>query len=88
MAKVKQLDQQIREELEEQALLIHDRKTMIVNALAYVKQANNPAHDFNKSETLILQGIIKQLTAIRDTDRQSIDIISEKLESWESRNDL
>jgi hypothetical protein len=34
MAKVKQLDQQIREELEEQALLIHDRKTMIVNALA------------------------------------------------------
>jgi hypothetical protein len=49
---------------------------------------HNPAHDFNKTETLILQGIIKQLTAIRDTDQQSIDIISEKLESWESRNDL
>jgi hypothetical protein len=38
-----------------------------------------PEHKYNKTELLILNGILKQLRSLRDTDRQTEDHIDEEL---------
>ena len=83
MGKVKQLEQTIREDLEEDHIRIFDRKTNIVNALAYIKQALNPYHQWNKSERSILNAMVIELTSMRDTDRQSLDILENKIQDMD-----
>lgn len=83
MGKVKQLEQTIREDLEEDHHRIYDRKTHIVNALAYIRQSLNPYYQWNKSEKSILNKIVSDLTSLRDTDRQSVDILEKKIEDMD-----
>lgn len=79
MGKVKQLEQTIREDLEQDHTRITERKAHIVNALAYVRQASNPTYKWTKLERSILDAMIIELTSMRDTDEQSLDILEETI---------
>jgi len=83
MGKVKQLEQTIREDLEQDHTRITERKAHIVNALAYVRQASNPSYKWTKLERSILAAMIIELTSMQDTDAQSIDILEQKISEFD-----
>lgn len=83
MGKVKQLEQTIREDLEQDHTRITERKSDIVNALAYIRQASNPSNKWNKLERSILAAMIIELTSMIDTDNQSIDILEQKISEFD-----
>jgi len=83
MSKVNQLEQTIREDLEQDHTRITERKAHIVNALAYVRQASNPSFKWNKLERSILAAMIIELTSMQDTDAQSIDILEQKISEFD-----
>jgi len=83
MSKVNQLEQTIREDLEQDHTIITERKAHIVNALAYVRQASNPSFKWNKLERSILAAMIIELTSMQDTDAQSIDILEQKISEFD-----
>ena len=83
MSKVNQLEQTIREDLEQDHTRINQRRTDIINALAYIRQASNPSNKWNKLERSILAAMIIELTSMQDTDTQSLDILEQKISEFD-----
>ena len=79
MGKVKQLNQDIIDDLEMRSLSIGERMMYLTSAIINVEVLIKPEYKYNKTELLILNGILKQLRSLRDTDRQTEDHIDEEL---------
>jgi len=79
MGKVKQLNQDIIDDLEMRSLSIGERMMYLTSAIINIEILIKPQHKYNKTELLILNGILKQLRSLRDTDRQTQDHIDEEL---------
>ena len=79
MGKVKQLNQDIIDDLEMRSLSIGERMMYLTSAIINIEILIQPQHKYNKTELLILNGILKQLRSLRDTDRQTEDHIDEEL---------
>lgn len=85
MGKVKQLDQDIRDELEADSLRLGERGMYFTSAIINIEILMKPEYKFNKTELLVLNGILKKLKSMRATDRQTEDLIDDKLSG---RNEL
>ena len=85
MGKVKQLNQDIRDELEADSLRLGERGMYFTSAIINIEILMKPEYKFNKTELLILNGILKKLKSMRATDRQTEDLIDDKLSG---RNEL
>ena len=85
MGKVKQLDQDIRDELEADSLRLGERCMYFTSAIINIEILMKPEYKFNKTELLVLNGILKKLKSMRATDRQTEDLIDDKLSG---RNEL
>jgi len=79
MGKVKQLNQDIIDDLEMRSLSIGERMMYLTSAIINIEILIQPQHKYNKTELLILNGVLKQLRSLRDTDRQTEDHIDEEL---------
>ena len=79
MGKVKQLDQDIRDELEADSLRLGERGMYFTSAIINIEILMKPEYKFNKTELLVLSGILKKLKSMRATDRQTEDLIDDKL---------
>lgn len=85
MGKVKQLNQDIRDELEADSLRLGERGMYFTSAIINIEILMKPEYKFNKTELLVLNGILKKLKSMRATDRQTEDLIDDKLSG---RNEL
>lgn len=85
MGKVKQLNQDIRDELEADSLRLGERGMYFTSAIINIEILMKPDYKFNKTELLVLNGILKKLKSMRATDRQTEDLIDDKLSG---RNEL
>ena len=85
MGKVKQLNQDIRDELEADSLRLGERGMYFTSAIINIEILMKPEYKFNKTELLVLNGILKKLKSMRATDRQTEDLSDDKLSG---RNEL
>jgi len=79
MGKVKQLQQDRREELEVDSLMLGERGMHLSSAIAQLEILIKPEFKHNKTELLLLNQMIKTLKSMRQVNWQTEDLIDQEL---------